>query len=129
MNTKIPPVVEESVLSETELEPAWASAGRTVRHLFARRPEDQPVLSIRATISERDAESFIIDALRDVRVYMQERDIRPVGPPFSICRPRGNEVDIEAGWPLAAPLSGRGRIHGGAIPRSLLEPETGLPAK
>ena len=50
--------------------------------------------------------------------------MQPAGPPFSICRPHGSEVDVEAGWPTAAPLNGTGRIHGGSVPRSLLEPET-----
>jgi hypothetical protein len=125
MNTKTSPVVEEPVPTELERRPPWASSTRTGRYLFAGRPEDQPVLSVRGTTSEGEAESFIADALRDVRVYLQEHHIETVGPPFSICRPRGDEIDVEAGWPLAAPLPGTGRIHGGAIPRSLLEP--GLP--
>ena len=56
---------------------------------------------------------------------MQEHHIQPAGPPFSICRARATQVDVEAGWPTAALLAGTGRIHGGALPRSLLEPETG----
>jgi ABC-type multidrug transport system fused ATPase/permease subunit len=85
---------------------------------------DRPVLSIRGYVPEGEAEGFIADALRDIRFYMQEHHVEPAGPPFSICRTRGSEIDVEAGWPVTAPLSGTGRIHGGAVPRSLLEPET-----
>ncbi|HUZ16563.1 MAG TPA: hypothetical protein VMU72_10385 [Gaiellaceae bacterium] len=80
---------------------------------------EQPILSIRATVPELEADAFTAEALHDVRVYMQEHDVAPAGPPFSIRRPRGDEVDVEAGWPTAGPLSGTTRIHSGLIPRSL----------
>lgn len=77
-----------------------------------------PILSIRASVPKTEAESFIADALRDIRTYLQEHNVSPAGPPFSICRPCGSEVDIEAGWPTATTLTGTSRIHGGALPSS-----------
>jgi hypothetical protein len=47
-------------------------------------------------------------------------EIAAAGPPFSISRPDGGDLDIEAGLPIATkPLTGTGRIHGGTLPRSL----------
>jgi hypothetical protein len=89
------------------------------------RPHDQPVLSIRASVPESEAGEFVAGALHDIRVYLQEHHERPAGPPFSIRWPAGRAMDIEAGLPTEARLPGSGRIHGGALPRSLLEPETG----
>ena len=84
---------------------------------------DQPILSIRAAVPKEDAERFISDALHEIRVFMQESQISASGPPFSICRPRENELDIEAGWPtVSRPPAGTGRIHGGSVPRSYTGP-------
>jgi hypothetical protein len=80
---------------------------------------EQPILSIRATVPEPEADSFVAEALHDVRVYMQEHDVAPAGPPFSIRRQRGDEVDVEAGWPTAGLLAGTSRIHSGLVPHSL----------
>lgn len=80
---------------------------------------EQPILSIRATVPALEADAFTEEALHDVRVYMQEHDVAPAGPPFAIRRQRGDDVDIEAGWPIAGPLTGTSRIHSGLVPRSL----------
>jgi hypothetical protein len=84
---------------------------------------DQQILSIRASVPKAEAGRFIGDALHDIRIFMQEHDVSPAGPPFSICRPRGSDLDIEAGWPTAGkPLASTSRIHSGTLPRSLTGP-------
>jgi hypothetical protein len=117
--------LEESVPAERKLPSALAASSPAVRHVAIVRPYNQPVLSIRASVPEADADTFIAEALHDVRIYMEEHHVQPAGSPFSICRPRGSEIDVEAGWPTAAPLAGTGSIHGGTLPRSLIGPETG----
>jgi hypothetical protein len=88
-----------------------------------RAAPDQPVLSVRGSVPKAEAERFIADALRDIRVFMQEHDVAPAGPPFTICRPRGSCLDVEAGWPTAVKcLAGSSRIHAGLLPRSLTGP-------
>jgi hypothetical protein len=116
---------EENVPAEIPLPFELGGSSPSDTDIATPGPHDQPVLSIRASVPETEAATFIADALHDVRVYMQEHHVQPAGPPFSICRARETQVDVEAGWPTAAPLAGTGRIHGGALPRSLLEPETG----
>jgi hypothetical protein len=93
------------------------------------KTDEQPILSIRAAVAEKDAERFIADALHDIRVFMRQHDVLPDGPPFSISRPREGILDIEAGWPTATrPLVGAGRIHSGSVPRSSIRPR-GLTAR
>jgi hypothetical protein len=88
-----------------------------------RTAPDQPVLSIRGSVPKAEAERFIAEALHDIRVFMQEHDVTPSGPPFSICRPRESGLDVEAGWPTAVkPVGGSSRIHAGSLPRSLTGP-------
>ena len=122
--TTPPPELQDSTRTPSARGLAWASTAPRAGHAATGQSGDRPVLSIRASVREGRADGFIADALRDIRVYMQEHHVQPAGPPFSICRPRGTEVDVEAGWPTTAPLNGTARIHGGALPRSLLEPET-----
>lgn len=93
--------------------------------IATRHRADDPVLSIRGRIPAGEADAFIADALRDIRAYMHEHHLEAAGPPFAIRRPLGSELDVEAGWPTGAPVPGAGRIHGGALPHSLLEPGTG----
>jgi hypothetical protein len=116
----------ERATSEPEpaLELRWLSPATAGRHLSSGRPDNRPILSIRASVAEREADGFISDALHDVRVYMQEHRVQPAGAPFSIRLPRDGAIDIEAGWPTARPFPGTGRIHCCALPRSLLEHET-----
>lgn len=85
--------------------------------------DEQQVLSIRDLVAKEDAQWFIAAALHDIRVFMQEHALSPAGPPFSICRPRGDDLDIEAGWPTATkPLASTSRIHSGSLPRALTGP-------
>jgi formate-dependent phosphoribosylglycinamide formyltransferase (GAR transformylase) len=82
--------------------------------------DEQPILSIRASVPKADASTFVAEALRDIRAFMQEHHLRAAGPPFSICRGRADEVDVEAGWPVTSrPVAGTSRIHAGSLPRSL----------
>ena len=70
----------------------------------------QPVLSIRDRVEERQVPSFIREALREIRSYIEEQGVDVQGPPFSICHPVPNHrMDVEAGWPVRG-ASGAGRI-------------------
>lgn len=123
----MPTTIElEQGVAATGFEPPPTRAESPVgrRHLL--RPDDQSVLSIRVTVPETEAERFIAGALHDVRVFMQEHHVSPAGPPFSICLPRGSNLDIEAGWPIATnTIVGTSRIRSGSLPRSLTGPRDG----
>ena len=80
----------------------------------------QPVLSIRDRVEERQAPSFIREALREIRSYIEEQGIDVQGPPFSICHPVPNHrMDVEAGWPVLR-ASGAGRIACREMPPALI---------
>ena len=80
----------------------------------------QPVLSIRDRVEERQAPSFIREALREIRSYIEEQGIDVQGPPFSICHPVLNHrMDVEAGWPVLR-ASGTGRIACREMPPGLI---------
>lgn len=107
-------------LTELELSSARAAPAVPQKH---KASAGEPILSIRATVLKGDAEGFIAQALHDIRAYMQEHHVAPAGAPFSICRPCGNDLDIEAGWPTDRPLAGTSRIHCGALPRPGTAPQ------
>jgi hypothetical protein len=94
------------------------AAAAAPRHRPLSQSDEQQVLSIRGLVAEEDAQRFIADALHDIRVFMQEHDLSPAGPPFSIHHLRGDDLDIEAGWPTATrPLAGTSRIRRSRAPR------------
>jgi hypothetical protein len=80
----------------------------------------QPVLSIRARVDGTDVPSFIRDALREIRTYIEEQHVEVEGPPFSICDPAPlHDIDVEVGWPVhRAP--GAGRIACRELPTGLV---------
>lgn len=120
MPTAAPPEPDAT----TGREPPTAPAASRTLHLRSMPLDFQPILSIRASVPTADANEFIADALRDIRAYLEEHHISPAGPPFSICRPSGSSLDVEAGWPTERPCTGTSRIHAGAHPRSLTGPQS-----
>jgi hypothetical protein len=108
----------------TQLEDEAATG---LEHRSGRGAPDRPVLSIRGRVPRAEVEGFIAEALHDIRVFMQEHDVTPSGPPFSICRPRGGSIDVEAGWPaVVKPLAGTSRIHVGSLPSSFTGPHAAV---
>lgn len=104
----------------TAVEPAMRRMPPRAARYHAVSHDEQPILSIRACVPKADASTFVAEALRDIRAFMQEHHLRAAGPPFSICRGRADEVDVEAGWPVTGkPVGGTSRIHAGSLPRSL----------
>jgi hypothetical protein len=103
--------------------PSLFSSSRvnTTRQTTGCRPDNQPVLSIRASVPPNRAAQFVAEALHDVRAYMQEHHATAAGPPFSICRRSGGaDIDVEAGWPVVTAVASTNRIHSGALPDALL---------
>lgn len=119
----MPTTIKLESATPTRRELPFAPAARAARRESTLRAADQPILSIRASVPKAEAPRFIAGALHDIRVFMQEHAVAAAGPPFSICRPRGSDLDIEAGWPTTTePLAGTSRIHNGTLPRSFTGP-------
>ena len=84
----------------------------------------EPVLSIRAIVPVAEVPSFTRDALREVRLYVEDLDGRVEGPPFSIHHAESaTHVDLEVGWPTRLPSAGR--IHAGTLPSCLVRHDGG----
>ncbi len=78
--------------------------------------EFQPVLSICARVDGPNVPSFIRDALREIRTYIEQHHVDVQGPPFSICRSAtARGIDVEVGWPVRR-ASGAGRIASRELP-------------
>jgi len=103
-------------------------ASRGAPFLTARRRHarpgcvEQPVLTIREEVPEDELAGFVAAALDEIHAFMHDRRIEPAGPPFSLTSPVPGTgvVGVEAGWPIGRQLAGSGRIHGGALPASLV---------
>ena len=80
----------------------------------------QSVLSIRGRVEAPDVPSFVRDALREIRTYIEEHHVQIEGPPFSIRHPTMRHgVEVEVGWPVGR-THGSGRIACCTIPAGLV---------
>lgn len=77
----------------------------------------QPVLSIRAKVSEQDLPGHVAASFGKIAAYLDEMGIKPGGPPYLAYyhldpeNPGGNGTwEIEAGFPVPVILPGRGEI-------------------
>jgi len=79
--------------------------------------DPQPVVSIRTTCHAAEIGATLSEILPEVFSYLRKQGLYPSGPPFT--RYHGfseTQVDIEGGMPVAAAVSGEGRIEGGELP-------------
>lgn len=73
--------------------------------------------TIRVTTAPDEVGRVMGEVLPEVWGYLEERGIHPAGPPFAryhACRE--SEVDLEAGFPVARPVDGEGRVSAGELP-------------
>ena len=91
------------------------------RHRKPASPADalQPVLTIRARVPADEASLFIRAALQEIRAHVKSHHVEVEGPPFAICHPAPQGLDVEAGWPVRR-APGNGRIQAGALPNGLV---------
>jgi effector-binding domain-containing protein len=77
----------------------------------------QPIVSIRGRTTLAALPETIGEFLREVWGYVAQQGGRFAGPPFTRYHAmRGDEIDLEAGLPVATPLPGRARIGAGELP-------------
>ncbi len=80
----------------------------------------QPVLSVRAKIKGQDLPQMLGQAYGAVMQYLGELGEQPAGAPFSAYYNMDMEnLDVEAGFPVARPLPGKGQVQAGEIPGGL----------
>jgi effector-binding domain-containing protein len=77
---------------------------------------ERDVVSIRSSVAPQDIGSMLSVALPEVMRYLGEEGVQPAGAPFSRYHAMGQKIDIEAGFPVGAPMAGKGRIRPGTLP-------------
>jgi effector-binding domain-containing protein len=77
----------------------------------------QPTVSIRASIPVAQLTEAQGESLRALWSFLTQSGITPAGPPFVRYHTFGpRETDLETGIPVAAAVSGQGRIIPGELP-------------
>ena len=77
----------------------------------------QPVMSIRARTSVQNLPMMLGKAFGDVATYIGEQGQQPQGPPFvAYYNMEMENLDIEAGFPVAKKLPAKGDVKANEIP-------------
>lgn len=81
--------------------------------------QEQPTAVLRETVPMKDLREFFGRAYSSVMAAVQQQHVQLAGPPFALYRGMPTDVvDVEAGFPLAAPFpgGGEGGVVAGALP-------------
>lgn len=75
--------------------------------------EEQPTAVLRETVRMNELREFFSRAYRSVMSATEQQHVQLAGPPFALYRGMPTDVvDVEAGFPVAAPLPGAGNAGG-----------------
>ncbi len=78
---------------------------------------DQPTLSMRATLAVGDLPQFFGKVYGSIMQYLGEKGEQPAGMPFATYYNLDMQnLDVEAGFPVAKALPGKGEIQASMIP-------------
>ena len=80
--------------------------------------QEQPTAVLRETVPMSALREFFGRAYSSVMAAVQQQDVQLAGPPFALYRGMPTDVvDVEAGFPLAAPFpGGDGGVVAGVLP-------------
>lgn len=84
-----------------------------------RTVDAQHVASVRARVDATKVSASLAVMLPEVGAVLGEQGVRPIGPPFSRYHEidsKTNTIDIEAGIPVATPITAKGRVRPGELP-------------
>ena len=101
-------------LKPTDEQPAFTKDGKPVYQVVER--DEQPVASIRVKCKPQDISKTLGELLPEVMAHLTATGARMSGPPFSRYHAWGEEIDIEAGFPVQVPIESKGRIHNSTLP-------------
>jgi effector-binding domain-containing protein len=79
----------------------------------------QPIVSIRTHTSLARMAEFMGSAYGELFQLMGQQGVRPAGPPFAVYHDpefKEDDIDVEAGVPVAEPVASMGRVVGGEMP-------------
>jgi effector-binding domain-containing protein len=127
-------VMVESVVHDPPLGPDAFALPEKVAELAAREegagPDDpaqpwfkeigaaQPMASIRTRTKLSKISATLAVLLPEVMKHVTESGGKTVGAPFAIYHSMsGDDIDLEAGLPVAEPVPEKGRVHAGRLPQ------------
>jgi effector-binding domain-containing protein len=79
----------------------------------------QPIVSIRTRTSLAQMAAFMGGAYGELFQLIGQQGVRPAGPPFAVYHDpefKEDDIDVEAGVPVAEPVASVGRVVGGELP-------------
>jgi len=85
-------------------------------HIENRTLTAQTTAVIRSSMPAAQLAAWLAGAYQELSRYLAEQGIRVGGPPFARYAPHDGVVDVEAGFPVAVPVPGRGRITASRLP-------------
>lgn len=80
--------------------------------------QDQPYVGIKTRVPMQQLPEVIPQLLDEVMAWLGTQGVGPSGPPlirYHVIDMAG-QLDIELGWPVAAPLRAEGRVEAGVLP-------------
>jgi effector-binding domain-containing protein len=79
--------------------------------------EPQPMVAIRQETTAKGLGAAFRELMPALWQFLEKRGVRPSGPSFGIFHTyEPDRVDFEAGFPVAEPVEGEGRIQAGVLP-------------
>jgi effector-binding domain-containing protein len=80
--------------------------------------DEQPYVAIRAKVTMKEMSKVPPQLLEEVFAWMGKREIEPAGPPLLrfLVIDMMRQLEIEAGVPVAAAVSGDDRVQSGILP-------------
>jgi effector-binding domain-containing protein len=113
-DTLFTPPAQVLALKPAAEQPAFTKDGKPVYQIVER--DEQPVATIRVKCKPQDISQTLGELLPEVMAHLTATGARMSGPPFSRYHAWGEEIDLEAGFPVQAPIEGKGRIQNSKLP-------------
>jgi effector-binding domain-containing protein len=76
----------------------------------------QHVLTIRERATAKGLGAAMRGLYPVIAAYLEKRGVQPAGPSFGLFHSYGEEIDFEAGFPVAESVEGEGRIRASELP-------------
>ena len=77
---------------------------------------ERPTAVVRDHVPHDGIGPFIGSAFGEVMSVLGRAGVQPSGPPFARYRVTADGFDVEAGFPVAAPVTASGRVEGSTLP-------------
>ena len=113
--TQFEPPAAVAKVQPAPSQPAFDAAGKPIHQIVERTA--QPTASIRVKVAPAELSKQLGVLLPEVHAHLVAAGGRPAGPPFSRYHAFSEtEIDLEAGFPVQAPVEAKGRVASGELP-------------